>query len=287
MNNAVHLNCSDQKLATKLVDEYRSTGFILLKDYFDPNSIRQIWSEAKLVFSLQMEKLGIFSLKNLEDDQAFSQAMFLLFKKDTEAFVNCGKQVQHLISLHKLSLSEKILLTLKNLNLEFPNISTRPVMYFNHPNLAQEKIYHTVFPHQDWRSMQGSLDSVVVWLPLVDIDKTLGALEVIPKSHKWGLVTDSIEYGFGKVELSQENVDKFHSIEVERGDALFFSSFLVHRSGNIETEKIRWSAHFRYNNLLEAKFIDRKFAHPYIYRPQTELITDNFPSSNEINDIFS
>ncbi|QTN30431.1 phytanoyl-CoA dioxygenase family protein [Rhodoferax sp. AJA081-3] len=38
-------------------------------------------------------------------------------------------------------------------------------------------------PHQDYWSVQGSLDGVVVWMPLVDVDKENFPLEVIPQSH--------------------------------------------------------------------------------------------------------
>ena len=69
------------------------------------------------------------------------------------------------------------------LGLRFPNVSTRPVLFFNSRHLAEKEVYWKVSPHQDWRSMQGSLDSVVVWLPLCDIDVALGALEVVPQSH--------------------------------------------------------------------------------------------------------
>ena len=34
--------------------------------------------------------------------------------------------------------------------------------------------------------MQGSLNAIVVWVPLVDVAE-LGALEIIPGSHLWGL----------------------------------------------------------------------------------------------------
>jgi ectoine hydroxylase-related dioxygenase (phytanoyl-CoA dioxygenase family) len=71
-------------------------------------------------------------------------------------------------------------------------------------------------------------------------------------------------------------------VEVERGDALFFSTLLLHSSGTNVREAIRWSCHFRYNNLLEPTFIDRGFPHPYVYRPQEELITPGFPSREEV-----
>jgi len=67
----------------------------------------------------------------------------------------------------------------------------------------------------------------------------------------------------------------------------FFSTLLVHRSGNNVTESIRWSCHFRYNNLLDKSFIQRGYPHPFTYKPQRDLITASFPTAAEVNDIFS
>ena len=47
------------------------------------------------------------------------------------------------------------------------------------------------------------------------------------------------------------NEDDFVSLEVEAGDMVIFSSFLIHRSGNNKTESIRWSMHYRYNDAAE------------------------------------
>lgn len=155
--------------------------------------------------------------------------MFRLFEEDIGTFANCGKQAQHLISLHRLSLDGRITNKLNNLGLEFPNVSTRPVMMFNHERLAKKEVYWRLSAHQDWRSMQGSLDSMVVWVPLVDVSRDLGALEIIPSSHKWGLLDAELADGYGQL---QEEIDasKAVPVEVEKGDALFFSSFLAHQS---------------------------------------------------------
>ena len=134
--------------------------------------------------------------------------------------------------------------------------------------------------------MQGSLNSIVIWLPLVDINKDLGALEIIPGSHLQGLRTDHIDNGFGMVSLSTNEIAQLKSIEVNVGDVLLFSSFLIHQSGNNITDNPRWSCHFRYNDLDDPTFRARRFAHPYIYKPSEELITKDFPSIIELQKTF-
>jgi len=181
--------------------------------------------------------------------------------------MNCGKHIQHLASLHRLGTEPKILEYLQKLGMTFPNICTRPVLFFNQKKLATEDVYHTVPPHQDWSSMQGSTDSVVVWVPLTDINRDLGALKVVPGSHKNGLQAIAVYESFGIVD-SQNSQKEYNFIDVgaETGDALFFSSFLIHQSGLNTTDKIRWSCHFRYNNMDEPSFVERGYPHPYLYK---------------------
>ena len=267
------------------VNNYRESGFVLLKGFFPKEEIERIYVEAKEVFTFQMRRLGLVG-SAAPSQSEFEAGMFKLFEADLPAFTNCGKQAQHLISLHRLSLDERIVSALKELGLAFPNISTRPVLYFNAERLAKKEVYWRLDVHQDWRSMQGSLDSVVVWLPLIDIDKALGALEVYPGSHKWGLLEADIVDGYGHLRSGLDK-SKLVSVEVEQGDALFFSTLLVHQSGTNVSRGIRWSCHFRYNNLCEPSFIERGFPHPYLYKPQEQLITPNFPASAHIETVFA
>lgn len=263
---------------------YKKNGYVILKNFFSIEEIEKIIEDAKNIFLKQFIKNRYTKKSNLHDvsETEFNNFMFKLFREDMETLSNCGKQVKHLISLHRLSINDKIISLLENYGLKCPVISTRPVLFFNHPKLAKQKVYHKVDAHQDWRSMQGSLNSVVIWTPLMDIDKNLGALQVLPGSHLLGLRTKNMENGFGMVDLNDKEKLELKSIQVKKGDALIFSSLLIHQSGDNITEKPRWSCHFRYNDLDDPSFIDRKYAHPYIYKPIESLITPNFPKISDL-----
>jgi hypothetical protein len=266
------------------LSEFKKNGFVLFKGFFSGDEIHDVLRDVKQVFITQLLKLKLLTSEAPEEKE-FEKALFELFSLDQARFVNCAKQAQHLLSLHRLSLDLRIEEVLKQLGLDFPNISTRPVLFMNSPYLAEKEVYWRTFPHQDWRSMQGSLDAVVVWVPLVDVAKPLGALEVVPESHKRGLLAPDLIDGFGKVD--QFNDEDFVPLEVNRGDALFFNAFLVHRSGTNTTQSVRWACHFRYNNLAEETFVERGYPHPYIYRPQEALLTPEFPPIEMIDKMFS
>ena len=267
---------------------YSENGYILLKNFFQIHEVEIILRDAKNIFFRQFVHKGFTNAKVLEEisDSAFDEFLYQLFSEDLICISNCGKQAQHLISLHALSLHKKIIELLHVIGLASPVISTRPVLYFNHQRLAKEKVYYKVDAHQDWRSMQGSLNSVILWVPLIDISRELGALEILPGSHLQGLRADHIDHGFGMVTLSESEKAELMPIEVKKGEALLFSSFLIHQSGENITNSPRWSCHFRYNDLDEHSFITRKYAHPYTYKPTEELITPNFPKIEDISRIF-
>jgi len=268
----------------KLREAFQEKGFVRLNGFFTKEDVECVRQDAKWVFLKQMTTRG-FITQNDPDEREFESSMAKYFSEDMQGFINCGKTCQHLISLHRLSLRETIVRQLAALGVKRPNICTRPVLYFNSRNLAKSEAYYKSPPHQDWRSMQGSLNAIVIWVPLVDISQELGALQIIPRSHLCGLLESHEDEWYRRVEgLSDE---QYQSIEAKAGDALFFSAFLVHRAGNNVTDSIRWSCHFRYNDLEEPTFVWRKYPNPYSYAPQQDLVTKDFPPIEELKKLYS
>jgi hypothetical protein len=236
----------------KLLDE----GYIILKNFFDPNIIDNIRKQAKKIFQLQFDYFGY--------DESFDSNMIKLFSEHQEIFINCGKLIQTgLIELYELAIDKKLISQLKKLGLSFPNLCTRPVLFFNHPKLAKEEIYYKTPPHQDWPSMLSSSDSVVVWVPLVNVNHKNGSIILWPKSHLMGVLPNKIVGGFAKVEIGGDSIQP----ELEVGDIIIFSTLLVHSSGDIVNDTIRWSCHFRYTNMEDNNFLKSGFPNPYIYKP--------------------
>ena len=85
--------------------------------------------------------------------------------------------------------------------------------------------------------MQGSLNSVVVWVPLMDVSREIGALEIIPGSHLWGLQESREEGWYRHIEGLPDDV--YQPVEMNAGDVLIFSVFLVGQ--HLDSKKrIRW-----------------------------------------------
>ena len=234
-------------------------GYVVLKNFFEKDYINNLRKKAENIFEIQFKRFGY--------NEDFQLNMIRLFNEHESVFINCGKIIQSgLIELYKLPVEDKLISKVKELGIKFPNLCTRPVLFFNHPKLAKEEVYYKTPPHQDWLSMESSMNSLVVWVPLVDVGKENGTILIWPGTHKLGpLPFDSVG-GFAKVEVEGE----FIQPELEVGDIAIFSTLLIHGSGDILNDTIRWSCHYRYTDMLEQDYIERDFPNPYVYKPLTK-----------------
>ena len=109
----------------------------------------------------------------------------------------------------------------------------------------------TAFPwHQDtqyYGNPTRHLHVISVWIPLVDVDERNGCLQLLPGSHRWGLL--------GGARDSERVVQMFEDVEqrgkpvvlpMRRGDALAFSNLTCHSSTVNTTDEMRWSIDLRY-----------------------------------------
>jgi len=147
--------------------------------------------------------------------------------------------------------------------------------------------YHKSPPHQDWRSMQGSLDSVVIWVPLTDIDFDGHPVEFAPGSHKLGLLETQPHPATPEVIDHRIKDEHFTPAFAKVGDAVVFSSFTVHRSREKgDDTRLRMAVSFRYNNIMEHTFIERGYPNPYSYKYRLDVMYPEFDTGAGVKKIF-
>ena len=274
------------ELNKQQIESFNKNGFVHISNYLDKTKVDEIKANSKLIFLNQIKALNISV--DPSDDESFEQAAYELFNKDYVAFIGAAKLCQHDLALHRMATGDKVIDAVKHFGVRNPAICVKPIVYFNSRYLAKMVGHYKTPPHQDWRSMQGSVNSMVVWIPLVDIDKDLGALEVIPGSHLKGLYKTEKDEWFRTIKDDRFNFDDFAALEVKRGDVVCFNSFLIHQSGDNITSNIRWSMHFRYNDIDESTFVARKYPHPYVvYRPDQDIIYPEFHTEIAVNKYFN
>ena len=257
-------------------------GYVLLPGAIDRGLLDGVLAQSRDLFHRQLRRHG----GAVDPAAPPDAALFDLFGRSMSSYLAAAKLTQYLPSLHRLGVSDAVLGLLGRLGIEHPVISTRPVMHIVAEDLRVPGGYHRTPPHQDWRSVQGSLDAVVVWLPLVDAGAESAPLEIIPGSHRHGLYPAEADPFGNRVADGAVDETEFRPLVAAPGDAVIFSMFLVHRTGARQLSGVRWSASFRYNNLDEPSFAARDFPNPYIYRPRDDLMVPEYPAAADLRTVF-
>ncbi len=265
-------------MSSDLKNQLHKEGFALIKNFISKKIASKIKDQVSNIFSIQNEYLN----KNSKVFADKSELISHLYEQNHKLFLACSKQAQKLPLIHNLASSNKTTNLLGQVGIDHPILSYTPLLMFNSKLMSK----YITPPHQDWRSMQGSLDSLVIWIPFQDVYDGFGNIEFIPKSHKMGLLSSKKDNWFRKIE-NKNLEDKFTSIDIKSCDALVFSTFLIHRTGINNKKNIRWSVQFRYNNLSERTYIERGYPDPYKHYPEEALLVKNFPSKKSIDETFN
>lgn len=250
------------------MEEYFKKGYYLSKNCLPKKDIANLINTMRSVF------------KAPSDDDIIN-----LFNKDFDKFYGAANICQWLIELFHLAVRCEIVSLIAKLGINTPVMNTRPLVSYSSKKLAKNDNYWKVPVHQDWPSTQGSLNGLTLWIPLVDVTQELGPLEISPGSHLMGKQEHIESYGVPVMKKIDWN---FMPVPMEVGDVLAFSNFLVHRSGtNITEDKIRWSIHFRYDDVTEKTFIDRNYPHYRTDKRLPGLLQPDFPTKEMLLDYFS
>lgn len=142
--------------------------------------------------------------------------------------------------------------TLHSYGLTKPTLGTVPLIRIDRP--GDEK-YTTPWHQDKWFSLSSD-HSVVLWAPLGDMDESMGFLQVIPGSHKAGIVsfknrTSGREPYEPVIPPSEEQ-----SIQVKMnfGDILIFHQDLLHRSNINQSRNCRVSMQLRFNDMYKQPY---------------------------------
>ena len=233
---------------------YSENGFFTFNAGLE-NNLRNIRTNITKIFDNSARMNGLNPIKNDEDITDFS-------KTNHELWVSAYDQLRFLPEVLAISNEQTILKNVKKCGIKFPvvdEIVLRGDMPYD--DQWRREI------HQDSHYFQGSMNSIIIWLPFQDIDSKIGALEVVKGSHKNGSISDQ-----GK----SINDSEFTPITIKLGEASIFSQFLVHRSGKNRSNSIRFSLQLRINDLNDDEWAKRKFFFPkreFVNSPRIDFPT--------------
>jgi phytanoyl-CoA hydroxylase len=266
-------------------DRFLSEGYVVARNIIDKATLMSINAEISELFAIQLRRLGLRTEQG-DSREAFLQNASRLLQADVSTYTATARLTQMLPSVHRLLICDPILDLARELGIAFPVISTRASIHIMSDALKIPNGYHKSPPHQDWRSMQGSLDSIVLWLPTTPVSAKSYPLEIMPKSHLFGLLDTVDHIMTPTVSDRRVSESQYVPVPVEPGDVIAFSSFLVHRTSEEGDGLARIALSGRFNNALEQTYVAHGFPTPYKYSYQTDLLFKDFPTTSDLAKVF-
>ena len=240
------------RLSRKQLEDFQREGLCIV-----PNALHG----SALLESLgnEVERLGRSFSPNFKSDDA--ESISTLSEQSRQNFY---RALRYLPSLAALGASTELLSVSRALGLEFPALMRSFNIRMDMPH-QDEFLFHW---HQDITYLLGSKNSLTFWLPLGRADRAHGTIEVLPGSHPAvePFEATSAEARDKTAQLSPKDVRLVNEptqaglvIEVDRGDIVVFSQFVLHRSLPNRSGKPRWTIQIRYSDLEESFFRDSGF----------------------------
>ena len=205
---------------------YNDNGYYLARKLIAASDIDEVRRQSDVVFALQAKQFGIQSVCD--------QLIFELAQANWDLYVSCAQVCHQVPALHRIGVCNAMLNQIKILGVVTTNINMKPVLFFSSQQLAKHRFYWRSDPHQDYSGMKGSLNGIVAWAPVAPLTEEMGYLQVLPSSHKQGLVKH--EPSGPSYRATEKTDGNWVSIPMEVGDVLFFSD--LHASSF-------WKQHFR------------------------------------------
>ena len=220
----------------ELINNYNEKGFILYKSLIDKTDLQHIKEKFISLIS------SIFPLEN--NFSLNSNEWVNFAEKNPNVITKLYDQMRNDQTLLELGKSEKLTSVVKVIIPEV-GLYKKSIFRIDVPFVTKE----LAFWHQDNFYVKGNSDEMTVWIPLFTTKVQHGCLSVMPKSHKLGPVPHEIV--IGKKKLPEGIYDReIRYIEMDAGDILFFSSYLLHSSNLNFSDQIRYSIQLRYTSTL-------------------------------------
>ncbi len=269
---------------TSELDHFKSNGFFVAKNLLDEQSVDVVRHSIAKTFLDQLAEIPAV----VEKDDIFS-AMRTLYRHDIDRYKKVASAVWRKLDVYQLMHDPRIIGFLRNkFGWQDIFVAGGQVAHIMAHELKIPDGYFGLVPHQDFPSVQGSLDGVVVWLPLVKVDRDNFPLEVIPGSHKRGLLP-IVNDGKASWEIKpdQYQEEDYMPAEVDKGDVIFISMFTVHRSSKNGTlGRYRLALSTRFDNADEATFIERCYPTAYERNVHRAQYFPGFPTIEQVEATF-
>ncbi len=265
---------------------YREQGYLVAEDIFDPLHLDETLAHFNLAFAQQLDRLAL-PVAAGPAVEALHRNMAALLGANVALYLATLRMCSKLYGVYRLMTAERLRDAAADLGIATPLFQTTPVLHLMSKQLVIPGGYQGFDVHQDWTSVQGSLDTITTWIPFMDIDPRLFTMEVLPGSHLLGLLSGDQQQHVLRVDDKHYKESDFVPVCVGKGGVCLMSNFTIHRSSREGDDRLRISISGRYENASEPTFIEREYPFTQQKSMQRGLITENFPSAEQVRGVYA
>ena len=218
-----------------MINNFESQGYCLINS----SHLRDRMAEIKFVFEKNY-------LSKFTEDPIFNRQIIKLLTND--------------VLVKSFYLSDEIINEIKKTGIRYP-ISAGPIVSHYTGRDLTGGGYGLGF-HQDYPSMAGSKNSVIVWSSIYDTNPNTHGISVVPSSHKSGLHPGAqTDKGYLVDRVDQSNARFIH---LRAGDILLMSSYLLHATYiNPEAKAPKLSLSARFDDFESQEWQKRGYISAY------------------------
>lgn len=190
-----------------------------------------------------------------EEHAEFYEQLRKTFRNSVDEYLQKVRQLSKLVDIHRMFTNAPIYMACRELGVRMPLFLSDPAVHVIAEDMKIPGGYDGVGAHQDWPALQASLNAIVVWIPFHNVGVDNFPVEVVPGSHKRGLLPAEATAHYSEVDTTGMD---FVPVEVRRGDALLFSVFTVHRT-RTPGRGLRIAYSQRYHDGVEKNYVEHGY----------------------------
>jgi hypothetical protein len=276
-----------RSLPSDACSRFERDGYYIANDRVPAHNIDAFLEDLSDILSAQLERANLSAPLSPDPVEAIYAKLTALHRFDQGVYLATLRVLNKLKSLYDLFLADGIAQACADLGVRLPLMHTLPLFHIMSNRLAIDQGYHGFAPHQDWSGLQTSLNTVVIWLGLHDIDERRFPLEVLPHSHLQGLCASTFDGSEHTLDEWCVARHAFVPISVRKGDVVLMSPFTIHRTGPCDSEALRLAVSWRYEDALEPTFVARKYPFAQTRVVNHALQEPGFPDSGQMRAVFA
>ncbi len=268
---------------------YKELGYVIAKGLIPEQVMNRVLEDVDLAATQILQSRG-----GLTPDLSHASLLRKLravFDLDLNLYLSILRLGSRLQSVYALTMHDNLVHLLEELGCRVSVLPCGVALHLVADELKVPGGYFGWGAHQDWASAQGSLDQFVLWTPLMDVDKDFYPIEIIPGSHKMGVLPGDRQSANARgalITIEPGHVDEkdFVPVEIERGDAVIFSGLLVHRTGHGSRSGLRIACGARFDNVQDPTFVERGYPCAFRLHAETQALHPGFPTLDQVRQLF-